>query len=91
METSGGFERSEHEKVHAIRGILRDIPLTFNFEARNHRVLLSKYYCSVDRPRRLKLWNRLTNIYTYTWFIFTTFDFVIHKYQIRTLLYSVNL
>ena len=91
METSGGFERSEHEKVHAIRGILRDIPLTFNFEARNHRVLLSKYYCSVDRPRRLKLWNRLTNIYTYTCFIFTTFDFVIRKYQIRTLLYSVNL
>ena len=91
METSGGFERSEHEKVHAIRGILRDIPLTFNFKARNHRVLLSKYYCSVDRPRRLKLWNRLTNIYTYTCFIFTTFDFVIRKYQIRTLLYSVNL
>ena len=30
-------------------------------------------------------------IYMYTWFIFTTFDFVIWKYQIRTLLYSVNL
>ena len=30
-------------------------------------------------------------IYMYTWFIFTTFDFVIRKYQIRTLLYSVNL
>lgn len=64
-------------------------PLMFNFETRNHRVLLSKYYCWVDRPRHLKLRNRLTSIYI----DFTTFDFVIEKYQIRMLLYSsaVNL
>lgn len=57
------------------------IPLMFNLEARNHRVLSSKYYCWVDRPRHLKLWNRLTSMSHLR-------DFAIQKYQIRMLLLS---